>query len=94
MYMLTLEDVDTLAAARNIPEMLDALRNISHLFDNLTDEPWCDKPYQMIDKTPRYIYKSYFERILKETHLAHVPIVVVKKPYESLKKSWANRKHL
>jgi len=94
MYMLKLEDIDTLAAARNFPEMLDTLRNISHLFNNLTDEPWCDKPYQMIDKTPMYIQERYFERILRETDRAHVPIVVVKKPYESLKKSWAKRKAL
>jgi len=93
MYMLTPEDVDTLAAARNFPEMLDTLRNISHLFNSITDEPWCDKPYQMIDKTPAYSRKHHFERILKETHLAHVPIVVVKKPYKSLKKSWARENH-
>jgi len=92
MYMLKPEDIDALEDARNFPEMLDALRNRSHIFNNLIDESWCDKPYQMIDKTPAYIYKLHFERILKETHAAHVPVVVVKKSLKSLRESWGKRK--
>jgi len=46
----------------------------------------------MIDKTPRYIYIDHFERILKETSGAQVPVIVVKKSYESLEVSWKKHK--
>jgi len=92
MYMLKPSDVDALVKARDFPEMLDALRNRSHIFNNLIDEPYCDKPYQMIDKTPLYVYKPFFERILQETHSANVPVIVLKKNYYWLKASWIKRK--
>jgi len=90
MYMLKPGDVDALADTRDFPQMLDLLRNRSHLFNNLIDEPYCDKPYYMVDKTPRYVYPMIFERILEKTH--DVPVVVMKKSYEMLKASWAKRK--
>jgi len=46
----------------------------------------------MIDKTPQYIYMKHFERILNETHGAKVPVIVLKKNYESLKESYARHK--
>jgi len=91
MYMLKSGDVDALAKAKDFPQMLDILRNRSHLFNNLIDEPYCDKPYQMIDKTPGYMNIPNFERILKETHSAQVPVIVLKKSYESLNASTAKR---
>jgi len=39
MFMLKPSDVDALEKARDFPEMLDALRNRSHIFNNLIDEP-------------------------------------------------------
>jgi len=92
MYMLKSGDVDALAEAKGFPQMVDALRNRSHIFNSLIDEPYCDKPYQMIDKTPAYIYIQDFERILIETHSAQVPVIVLKRSWESLKVSWAKDK--
>jgi len=90
-YMLEPSDVDAMTDAKDFPQMLDVLREKSHIFNKLIDEPWCDKPYQMIDKTPRYVRPEIFERILNMTHGARVPVVVLKKSYKSLKASWAKR---
>jgi len=59
--MLESGDVNAMADAANLPQMLDVLRNRSHLFNNLIDEPYCDKPYQMIDKTPGYVQRTFRE---------------------------------
>jgi len=79
--MLKPGDVEGMAEARDVVQMLDFLRNRSHIFNNLIDEPYCYRPYQMIDKTPGYVYEKHFERILKESHGAHVPVIVLKKNY-------------
>jgi len=91
MYHLKPGDVDAMADAKDFPQLLDILRNRSYLFNDLNDEPYCDKPYQIIDKTPRYVKPAMFERILKMTHGAKVPVVVLKKNIESLNASWVDR---
>jgi len=90
-YMLKPGDVNAIAHAENFPQMLDVLRNRSHLFNNLIDEPYCDKPYQMIDKTPKYVNKQHFERILHLTHGANVPVIVLKKSIEFWRQSLVKR---
>lgn len=88
-YNLTDDDIGAMKQAKDFGEMLDILRGSSHLFNELKDETYCQKPYQMIDKTPRYVYPKYFEKILLKT--PGVPVIVLKKPYEKLKQSWKNR---
>ncbi len=88
-YRLKPEDIEAMKKAKDFPEMIDILRHRSPLFNDLVDEPHCQKPYQMIDKTPKYIYPEYFEKVLRKT--PGVPVVVLKKHYESLHKSWARR---
>lgn len=88
-YRLKDEDVQTMKKAKDFMEMYDILRHRSYLFNNLTDEEYCDKPYQMIDKTPRYVYPPYFESVLQKT--PGVPVVVLQKNFPKLKESWDAR---
>jgi len=90
MYRLQPNDIDDMKNAKDFMEMYDILRHRSHLFNDLNDEKYCDRPYQMVDKTPRYIYPEYFEMILERT--PNVPVIVLQRPFESLEKSWAQRK--
>ncbi len=91
-YRLKPEDVEAMKKAKDFPDMIDILRHRSPLFNDLVDEPHCHKPYQMIDKTPRYIYPEHFAKVLEKT--PGVPVVALKKQYEDLKKSWARRGHV
>lgn len=88
-YMLQPDDIALMKNAPNFVEMYDILRQKSHLFNNLVDEEYCPRPYQMVDKTPRYVYPEYFEKIVAKT--PHVPVIVLKKPFEKLQQSWAAR---
>jgi len=69
--------------------MYDILRSRSHLFNDVIDEEYCSKPYQMVDKTPRYVYPKYFEDIVAKT--PNVPVIVLVKLFEKQKESWARR---
>ena len=75
--------------AKTFLEMYDILRHKSYLFNNLTDEPYCDRPTLMVDKTPRYIHQPYFEKILQKT--PNVPVIVTTKTYIQTKEAWARR---
>eukprot|EP00571_Detonula_confervacea_P013154 CAMPEP_0172310358 /NCGR_PEP_ID=MMETSP1058-20130122/11440_1 /TAXON_ID=83371 /ORGANISM="Detonula confervacea, Strain CCMP 353" /LENGTH=310 /DNA_ID=CAMNT_0013023155 /DNA_START=77 /DNA_END=1009 /DNA_ORIENTATION=- len=88
-YNLTHDEIDVMKKAKDIGEMIDILRKTSHLFNNLNDEAYCRKPFNMVDKTPRYIHPQYFEDVLAKT--PGVPVIVVKKDFEPLKESWAQR---
>ena len=88
-YRLTPVDVEAMKNATNFLDMYQILRQRSYLFNDLNDETYCEKPYEMIDKTPRYIYKLHFEKILEKT--PNVPVIVTQKGYDKLKESWMKR---
>eukprot|EP00551_Chaetoceros_affinis_P002704 CAMPEP_0203650242 /NCGR_PEP_ID=MMETSP0088-20131115/24126_1 /ASSEMBLY_ACC=CAM_ASM_001087 /TAXON_ID=426623 /ORGANISM="Chaetoceros affinis, Strain CCMP159" /LENGTH=284 /DNA_ID=CAMNT_0050508937 /DNA_START=168 /DNA_END=1022 /DNA_ORIENTATION=+ len=88
-YKLQPNDIDDMKNAKDFVEMYNILRERSHLFNDLNDEEYCEKPYQIVDKTPRYVYPTHFEMILKKT--PNVPVIVLQKPFEALQKSWAKR---
>jgi len=88
-YRLTQSDIGDMEKVKDFPEMLDILRHRSFIFNDLKDEPYCQKPYQMIDKTPTYVHPEYFESIVEKT--PGVPVIVLKKPYEALRKSFMRR---
>ena len=88
-YRLTQDDVEAMKRATSFLEMYNILRQRSYLFNDLNDEEYCTKPYDMIDKTPLYINKMHFERVLKKT--PNVPVIVTQKGYEKLKESWSKR---
>lgn len=90
-YRLHPQDVSIMKNASNHMEMYNILRHRSYLFNNLNDAVHCSKPTQMIDKTPLYIYPSYFERIIVSTQVDNVPIIITKKNYTKLKVSWDRR---
>lgn len=89
-YRLIPSDIQAMRNTTTFFHMYHVLRHRSYLFNDLNDEEYCEKPYQMIDKTPRYVYPQYFERILDKT--PGVPVVVTQKNYETLQKSWNRRK--
>ncbi len=88
-YRLHPDDVAAMKSASNFMDMYDVLRRRSYLFNDLNDGGNCTKPYQMVDKTPLYVYPNNFETILKRT--PGVPVIVTKKNYEKLKESWDRR---
>jgi hypothetical protein len=88
-YRLTPEDSNAMKGAPNFQTMYDILRERSYIFNDLIDEEYCEKPYQMIDKTPRYILKQHFENVIDKT--PGVPIIVAQKSFDKLKESWAKR---
>jgi hypothetical protein len=88
-YDLTPEDLFAMENAPNFQTMYDILRERSYLFNDLIDEEYCEKPYQLIDKTPRYIDKENFERVLVNT--PGVPVIVAQKGFHKLAESWAKR---
>ena len=92
MYMLQPDDIADMKNAKTFVEMYDILRHRSHIFNDLVDEEYCNKPYKMVDKTPRYVYPEYFETILERT--PDVPVIVLQRPFESLHRSWAARTHV
>mmetsp|Transcript_5673 Transcript_5673/g.6969 ORF Transcript_5673/g.6969 Transcript_5673/m.6969 type:complete len:210 (+) Transcript_5673:126-755(+) len=65
-YKLQPNDIDDMKNAKDFVEMYNILRERSHLFNDLNDEEYCEKPYQIVDKTPRYVYPTHFEMILKK----------------------------
>ena len=89
-YRLVDEDVEAMKNVTDFMQMYDILRQRSYLFNNLNDEEYCETPYQMVDKTPRYIYPAYFEQVLEKT--PGVPVIVTKKNFNKLKESWDARK--
>jgi hypothetical protein len=89
-YGLTPLDLEAITNATDFFEMYDVLRRRSHLFSDLHDEAYCQRPYQVIDKTPRYVYPEHFEAVLKKT--LGVPVIVMKKDYDDQRESW-NRRH-
>ncbi len=91
MYRLTPDNVAEMKNAQNFAEMYDILRNRSHLFNELNDEKYCKKPYQIVDKTPKYVHPNHFEKILKKT--PNVPVIVMQKSFESVQESKAKRGH-
>jgi hypothetical protein len=88
-YGLTPEDLLAMEKAPDFQVMFDILRDRSYLFNELIDEEYCEKPYQLIDKTPRYIHKDHFENVLDNT--PGVPVIVVQKGFYKLAESWAKR---
>lgn len=89
-YGLTPWDLVAMKNATDFFEMYDVLRRSSRLFNDLDDEAYCRRPFQMIDKTPRYVYPEHFEAVLKKT--PGVPIIVVKKDYDDQRESWSRRR--
>jgi len=89
LYRLQEQDYQDMKKANNFVQMYDILRSKSHLFNDLIDEEYCSKPYQMVDKTPRYVYPEYFEDVVAKT--PNVPVIVLVKPFEKQKESWARR---
>ncbi len=92
MYRLKPRDIEAMKKAKDFPDMIDILRHRSPLFNKLSDEPYCHKPYQMIDKTPKYIYPEHFAKVLEKT--PGVRVVVLKKPFGNQLRSWARRGHV
>ena len=88
-YNLTDDEIEAMRQAKDFGEMFDILRNTSHLFNKLNDEPFCQKPSQIIDKTPRYVRPNYFEKILLKT--PGTPVIVMQKSFKKLKESWNRR---
>jgi hypothetical protein len=88
-YRLTPDDVKEMKMATSFSDMYHILRQRSYLFNDLNDEEYCTKPYEMVDKTPLYVYKQHFEKVLEKT--PNVPVIVTQKGYEKLKESWSNR---
>ena len=88
-YRLTDDDIEAMKKAPDFIQMYDILRHRSYLFNNLNDEEYCEKPYNMIDKTPLYVRPSYFESILEKS--PGVPVIVLKKKFDNLKDSWDAR---
>lgn len=88
-YRLQEQDYQDMKKANNFEQMYDILRSRSHLFNDVIDEEYCSKPYQMVDKTPRYVYPKYFEDIVAKT--PNVPVIVLVKLFEKQKESWARR---
>ena len=88
-YRLTPEDVEAMKKSTNFLDMYHILRQRSYLFNELIDEDYCQKPYDMIDKTPLYVHKVHFESVLEKT--PNVPVIVTQKGYEKLRKSWNKR---
>jgi len=87
MYLLKEDDYRDMSAAENFSEMYKILRNRSHLFNDLNDfyddGRECEKPTQIVDKTPRYVWPEHFENILIKT--PGVPVIVVKKPFKDMR---------
>jgi hypothetical protein len=91
-YRLTPQDSKAMSEAPNFQTMYDILRERSFIFNDLIDEEYCEKPYQIIDKTPRYITSKHFEKVIDKT--PGVPIIAVHKSFEKLKESWAKRNNI
>lgn len=89
MYNLANEHLHEMKQARDFDDLYDILRRTSHIFNNMIDAEYCPKPSLVIDKAPRYVYPEYFEKILIKT--PNTPVIVLKKEYDILKKSWARR---
>lgn len=89
-YRLVHSDIQAMKNTTNFFDMYQVLRQRSYLFNDLNDEEHCPKPAEMIDKTPRYVYPKYFERILKRT--PGVPVIVTQKGFDKLRDSWRRRK--
>ena len=88
-YRLTPGDREVMKGAPNFLSMYGILRQRSYLFNELVDELNCTKPYQMIDKTPHYVYPENFRRVLSNT--PGVPVIVMQKDFDKLVESWAKR---
>ena len=88
-YRLTAEDMDLMKTSTNFLDMYQILRQRSYLFNELNDEPYCNSPTEMIDKTPRYVYPKYLESVLKKT--PGVPVIVTRKKFDKLAESWNRR---
>ena len=63
-YHLLPSDIKAMKNTTNFFDMYQVLRQRSYLFNDLNDDEHCPKPAEMIDKTPRYVYPKYFERVL------------------------------
>lgn len=88
-YMLSVDDIDLMKHAKDFTELYNILRDRSPLFNEIREDD-CSMP-QVIDHTPRYIYPLHLDRILSKASLAGVPVIVTKKSFEELRKSWAQR---
>jgi hypothetical protein len=88
-YRLMPQDVELMKGTADFEEMYDLLRHRSYLFNELNDDEYCARPTYMIDKTPLYVYPIHLKSILEKT--PGVPVIVTKKGYDDLEKSWRMR---